>query len=83
MGMKSSVFGDVRLGSDGELLQYLLSLICVPSPCFIPRSILLSFSHVFGWVFFFVVVSFLFFFTLLLNNLARKIKQLLTELLKL
>jgi len=81
MGMKSSVFGDVRLGSDGELLQYLLSLICVPSPCFIPRSILLSFSHVFGWVFFFV--SFLFFFTLLLNNLARKIKQLLTELLKL
>lgn len=82
MGMKSSVFGDVRLGSDGELLQYLLSLICVPSPCFIPRSILLSFSHVFGWVFFFVV-SFLFFFTLLLNNLARKIKQLLTELLKL
>lgn len=53
MGMKSSVFGDVRLGSDGELLQYLLSLICVPSPCFIPRSILLSFSHVFGWVFFF------------------------------
>lgn len=82
MGMKSSVFGDVRLGSDGELLQYLLSLICVPSPCFIPRSILLSFSHVFGWVFFFFV-SFLFFFTLLLNNLARKIKQLLTELLKL
>lgn len=80
MGMKSSVFGDVRLGSDGELLQYLLSLICVPSPCFIPRSILLSFSHVFGWVFF---VSFLVFFTLLLNNLARKIKQLLTELLKL
>jgi len=70
MGMKSSVFGDVRLGSDGELLQYLLSLICVPSPCFIPRSILLSFSHVFGWVFFFVCL-----FVLLRNEIVISINH--------
>lgn len=64
------MFRDVRLGSDGESLQDLLSqMLRVPNPSCIPRVLHLTCS-VAG------------FSSLLLNNLTRKTEQLLTELLK-
>lgn len=64
------MLGDVRLGSDGELLQDSLSqTLCVRSRSCIPRVLHLTCS----------VVGFS---SLLINNSAGKTEQPLTELLK-